>query len=126
MPLQSVFVPELTWATQPGIVAVGSTAEYSVSLNESGRLTRIVRREIDPIPASREQAISHIGDGSPIEIRNSCFIDQGNMVDKRGYAETIPLIGTVFLSPSGDLWVQRFTFTSGLTARWACGSSRNG
>ena len=31
------------------------------------------------------------------------------MAEKRGYAETIPLIGTVFLSPSGELWVERFT-----------------
>jgi hypothetical protein len=30
------------------------------------------------------------------------------MVDKRGYADVIPLIGTVFLSPSGELWVERF------------------
>jgi len=31
------------------------------------------------------------------------------MVDERGYAETIPMIGTVFLSPTGELWVQRFS-----------------
>ncbi|UCG85175.1 MAG: 6-bladed beta-propeller [Gemmatimonadota bacterium] len=109
MPLQQVFVPELAWAAQPGIVAFGSSAEYSISFTEAGSVTRIVRREIEPMPASRELAMLQLGDGSPIEIRRSCFIDPAEMLDERGYAETIPLIRTVFLGPSGELWVQRFT-----------------
>jgi hypothetical protein len=34
------------------------------------------------------------------------------MVDKRGFAEVIPLIETILLSPSGELWVRRFTIDS--------------
>jgi hypothetical protein len=110
LPLLPVFAPEVAWATQPGMVAVSSSVEYSVSFIEAGRLTRIVRRAIDPMPASREQAIVHRGDGFRMSSsQGSCAIDPDEMVDKGGYADIIPLIGTLFLSPTGELWVQRFT-----------------
>jgi hypothetical protein len=107
--LPPLFAPEVAWATQPGKVAVSASVEYSISFSEAGSLTRIVRREITPIPASRDQAIINLGEGFRINFgRGPCLIDPAEMVEKRGYAEMIPLIGTVFLSPSGDLWVQRF------------------
>lgn len=109
-PLQPIFTPELAWATQPGIVAVSSSVKYSVSFIEAGSLIRIVRREIDPTPGSREQAILHLGDDFRFTVdQNPCVTDPAEMVDKRGYGDIIPLIRTVFLSPSGELWVQRFT-----------------
>ncbi len=62
------------------------------------------------LPASRDQAILQLGEGYRINFGHGpCLIDPADMVDKRGYAETIPLIGTVMLSPSGELWVQRFS-----------------
>ena len=107
--LPPLFAPEVAWATQPGKIAVSASVEYSVSFREAGALTRIVRREIEPMPASRDQAIAHLGEGFRINFgRGPCLIDPAEMVDKRGYAEIIPLIGTVFLLPSGELWVQRF------------------
>ena len=110
LPLLPVFAPEVAWATRRGMVAVSLSVEYSVSFTEAGRLTRIVRREIEPTSASREQAILHRGDGFRLSsTRGPCLIDPAEMVDKGGYADLIPLIKTVFLSPSGELWVQRFT-----------------
>jgi hypothetical protein len=111
---QPIFASEVIWAAQPGIVAVSSSPEYSISVIEAGRLTRIVRRDVDPIAASRELAIRHLGDSYKDE--NPCRIDPAEMVDNRGYAGTIPLIGTVFLSPSGEVWVQRFMVDRDATA----------
>ena len=108
--LPHIFAPEIAWDVQPGMVAVSSSVEYSVSIREAGDLTRIVRREIVPMPASRDQAIIYLGEGFPINFgRGPCLIDPAEMVDKRGHADLIPLIGTVLLSPSGGFWVQRFT-----------------
>jgi hypothetical protein len=110
--LPPLFAPEVAWATQPGIVALSVSGEYSISFREAGILTRIVRREIEPMPASRDQAIFHLGEGMRFNFgrgRGPCLIEPAEVVDKRGYAEIVPLIGTVFLSPSGELWVQRFT-----------------
>jgi hypothetical protein len=107
--LPPIFAPELTWAPGPGVVALGTTTEYSISLVQAGNVTRIVRRQIAPMPASRDRAIHHLGEGIRIGLsRGSCLIDPAEMVDKRGVAEVIPLIGRIFLSPSGELWVQRF------------------
>jgi len=108
--LPQVFAPEITWAPGSGMVAVATTAEYSVSFILAGKVTRIVRRQIAPLPASRDQAILHLGEGMRIGLRgSSCVVDPGEMVDKRGFAEVIPLIRRIFLTPSGELWVQRFT-----------------
>jgi hypothetical protein len=108
--LPPIFAPQVAWDTQRGMVAVSLTMEYSISIREDGYLTRIARRAIEPRPASRERAILNLGEGMSIDFgRGPCLIDPAEMVDKRGYAEVVPLIGTVFLSPSGELWVERFT-----------------
>jgi hypothetical protein len=108
--LPPIFAPQVAWDTQRGMVAISLTMEYSISIREGGHLTRIARRAIEPLPASREQAILNLGEGMSIDFgRGPCLIDPAEMVDKRGYADFVPLIGTVFLSPSGELWVERFT-----------------
>ena len=109
-----IFAPEIAWATQPGRVAVSPSAEYSVSFWEAGSVARIVRRDIAPIAATRDQAILHLGEGYRINFGHGpCLIDPVEMVDKRGYDDIVPLIGSVLLSPSGELWVQRFTVDQG-------------
>jgi len=105
-----IFAPEIAWAARLGRVAASSSAEYSVSTWEAGSVVRIVRREILAQPATRDQAILYLGDGYRVNFgRGPCLIDPAEMVDKRGYADLIPPIKTVLLSPSGELWVQRFT-----------------
>ena len=109
IPLLPLFAPELVWATQPGMVAMSSSVEYSVSFREAGSPARFVRREIAPMPASRDQAIFHLGEGMRFNFgRGPCLIEPAEVVEKGGYADVIPLIGTLMLSPSGELWVQRF------------------
>lgn len=108
--LAPVFAPEIAWAARLGRVAVSSSAEYSVAIWEAGSVARIVRRAIAPVPATRDQALLHLGDGFRINFgRGPCLINPAEMVDKRGYADVVPPIGTVLMSPSGELWVQRFT-----------------
>lgn len=108
--LPPIFAPEIAWAARPGTVAVSSTAAYAVALWQAGRVARIVRRDIEPVVATREQAIRHLGEGYRINFgRGPCLIDPGEMVDKRGFADVVPPIGTLLLGPSGELWVQRFT-----------------
>jgi hypothetical protein len=107
--LPPIFAPALTWARGTGVVAVSTTVEYSISFIQGGNVTRIVRRQVAPMQASRAQALLHLGEGFRIGLgRGPCLIDPAEMVDKRGFAEVIPLIGRIFLSPSGELWVQRF------------------
>jgi len=108
--LPPIFAPEIAWAARDGTVAVSSTAEFSIALWDAGTVSRIIRRAITPTPATRDEAIRHLGEGFRINFgRGPCLIDPGEMVDKRGYADVIPTIGTVLLGPTGELWVRRFT-----------------
>ena len=108
--LPPIFAPEIAWAARPGTVAASSTAEYAIAFWNAGRVARIVRRDIKPVIATRDQAIRHLGEGYRINFgRGPCLIDPAEMVDKRGYADVVPPIGTVLLGPSGELWVRRFT-----------------
>jgi len=108
--LPPVFAPEIAWAARGGRVAVTSTADYAVSIWEAGRRARIVRRDLARVPATREEAVRHLGEGMRVNFgRGPCLIDPGEMVEKRGYADVVPPIRTVLLGPSGELWVQRFT-----------------
>jgi len=117
LPQLPIFAPELAWTAQHGIVAFGSSLEYSVSIAEAGTLSRIVRRQIDPAPASRDLAMSQVGEGFTLTVReSSCHADPDDVVDDRGYGKTIPLIGAMLLGPSGELWIRRFTLESGPTA----------
>jgi hypothetical protein len=108
--LPPIFAPEIAWAAMGGRVAVTSTADYAVSFWEAGRRTRIVRRDLARVPATREEAVRHLGEGMLVNFgRGPCLIDPGEMVEKRGFADVIPPIRTVLLGPTGELWVQRFT-----------------
>jgi hypothetical protein len=108
--LPPVFAPEIAWAARGGTVAVTSTAAYSIALWQGGKVSRIVRRAIAAEPATRDDAIRHLGEGMRVNFgRGPCLIDPGEMVDKRGYADVVPPIGTVLLGPAGELWVRRFT-----------------
>lgn len=116
--LPPIFAPEIAWAARVGTVAVTSTAEYAIALWTAGQVARIVRRDIDPAIATRDEAIRHLGKGYRINFgRGPCLIDPGEMVDKRGYADVVPPIGTVLLGPSGELWVRRFTVDPDAVAR---------
>jgi hypothetical protein len=111
-----IFAPEVAWDVRKGQVAVNLTAEYSISFWEAGLVTRIARREITAVEGSRDQAITHLGEGFRINFgRGPCLIDPAEMVDKRGYHEVIPLIKTLLMGPSGELWVERFVLDTAET-----------
>lgn len=81
---------------------------YVLSVIEAGTVTRSIRRSVEPIRATRALAIAELGEGFKINFgRGPCTIDPAEMVDGRGYAETIPMILNVLLSPEGELWVER-------------------
>lgn len=105
-----IFAPEIAWDARAGTVALAASVEYSISFMHAARLTRIVRRAVPPTPAARDLAVEYLGEGVSFNFgRGPCLIDPGEMVDKRGYADLVPIIQTILLGPTGELWVQRFT-----------------
>jgi hypothetical protein len=106
--LQPLFSATLAWDGRGPRAAVAAGPEYAVRVFDSGRLVRIVRRAIEPLEATRELAIQELGEGFTINFgRGPCTIPPAEMVDGRGFAETVPVVEGVRLSPSGEIWVQR-------------------
>ena len=70
--------------------------------------TRILRRAIEPARATREAASATIGDGVRVVAGGGVRIcDPEEVVERRGFAETIPVIGEVARGPGSTLWVRR-------------------
>lgn len=104
-----VLAPEIAWDARAGRVAAAITTGFSVAMWEGERLARIVRRDIAPVAATRDDAIASQGEGITIRFGgNPCEIGAAALVDARGYAEVLPLIATLWLSPTGELWLRRF------------------
>lgn len=108
--LRPVFAPALRWAHSAGRVAATSSVAYEVDLFESeGTRVRSVRRDIIASPASREAAIAAAEPGMRLAGGDGvCEITPEAMVDAIGYETSIPVVADIRVSPTGELWVERF------------------
>lgn len=104
-----LFTPHVVWHHRDGITAVVPGPGYRIDLYDGPRLVRSIRRTVDPVPATRELAIAEAGEGFTINFgRGPCTVPPGEYVDARGFAEVVPAIADLMLTPGGDLWVKRW------------------
>jgi hypothetical protein len=69
---------------------------------------RKLRRGFGTRTSSEQMALDELGEGFVINFgRRPCTIKPQEMVEARGFAETLPWILQVTLSPGGELWVGR-------------------
>ena len=101
-----LFAPELVWQAVGNRVAVSSNTEYVVDIIEAGRLRRSVRRSLAPRPVTEAMALRQVGNGVFVAA-TQCTIPATELVAGRGYAQVMPSVKAVALSPGGELWVQR-------------------
>jgi hypothetical protein len=81
---------------------------YSVDVHRGGRRTRILRRDVAPRPVTQAMAEAQYPDGMTVRMETGpCRIPASEVVQKAGYAETMPAIGAVALDPRGRIWIQR-------------------
>lgn len=106
--LPRIFEVQVTWAAADGTVVVSRSDLYEVEVIEDGELIRKVRRAFGSRPASDEMAVEELGEGFTINFgQGPCTIPPREMVDARGFAETVPWIARVILAPGGEVWVGR-------------------
>ena len=106
--LPRVFEVQVSWAVQAGTVAVSRSDLYEMEIFESGQLVRVVKRGLDRRSATDQMAIEELGEGYTINFgQGPCTIPPREMVDARGFAETLPWIAQVTLAPGGEIWVER-------------------
>lgn len=104
-----LLAPGLQWDVEGGLVAVSRMDRYRIDLFDlSGRPVRSVRRDLAPREATEADALAEAGPGMRMRGNVECEASAEEVVAERGYAERIPLVGSLLLSPSGELWVERF------------------
>lgn len=104
-----VFEPDLRWSGFGGTVAVTSATEYDVTVYRDGTPVQVLRRSIAPVPATPEAAERRVGTGMKVVAPGGGVrtCDAAEVVEQRGVAEAIPVIGELTEGPNGTLWVRR-------------------
>ena len=103
-----VFSPTMRWSPSEDGVAVTTTADYDIAFYRGDTLTRVVRRPIEPVRATREAAAASVGDGMRVAAAGAVRVcDSEEVVEQRGIAATIPVIDGLTRGPAGTLWVRR-------------------
>ncbi|UCG87499.1 MAG: hypothetical protein JSW71_02845, partial [Gemmatimonadota bacterium] len=103
-----VFSPELRWAVVGDGVAVTTSIDYEVMFHRDDAIVRILRRAIDPEPATWDAAIAAIGGSMRRPMRGGALVcDSEEVVEQRRMADVIPVIGALAPGPEGSLWVKR-------------------
>jgi len=103
-----VFSPTMRWSASGEGVAVVTSSGYDIAFYRGDTVTRVLRRALEPGRATREAAAASVGDGMRVVAAGVVRIcDSEEVVEQRGFAETIPVIGGLVQGPEGTLWVRR-------------------
>jgi len=103
-----IFAPKISWDLCGTSMAVNQSSEYAIDVYREESLVRKVRRALSPRTATRDLALAELGEGVRVDFgRGPCLIRADELVDGRGFADHIPTISGIKLSPDGHLWVQR-------------------
>lgn len=108
--MTELLAPELRWTVAGERIFVVEDANYVIDVYEAGRFVASYRREVAPLPATRELALRAVGDKMEVrfDFGGSCVIQPDEVVDVRGYAKVVPTIGDLAIAPDGTLWIRRY------------------
>jgi hypothetical protein len=108
MGIGPIFRAGIRWTPLGGTVAAATAADYTITIYRDGVPVRMVRRSLDPVPATPELAAARVGTGMKVQSTagvRTC--DAREVVEQRGIADVIPVIDDVAEGPNGTLWVRR-------------------
>jgi hypothetical protein len=106
--MTAIFAPEMRWTAVEHGIAVATSAGYEVAVYRDDRIVRLLRRAIDPMPATREAALEELGEGMRVVYGGGVRVcDNDEVLEKRGLADVIPVINELAAGPQGSLWIKR-------------------
>lgn len=111
LPVEPIFEPQLRWALGGDVVAVAASARYEIELSRDGVPERKIGRDVAGRPASRDLALQEVRDGYELTAPVRCRISPSELVEARGFADTVPAISGLAVAPDGSLWVRRAVVT---------------
>jgi hypothetical protein len=109
-----MLAPEFVWYARDSVVAVTAAARYEVDFYDvRGQLRRSVRRLLPARAATVADAERWAGQNPIVYTRGSteCRIPAREMVEKIGFADSLPAVSALLLTPDGGLWVRRWSVT---------------
>ena len=111
LPVEPIFEPQLQWALGGDVIAVAASPRYEIEVSRSGVPERKIARDLDPRRASRDLALQEVRDGYELTAPVRCRISPSELVEARGFADTVPAISGLAVAPDGSLWVRRAAVT---------------
>lgn len=104
-----IFEPEMVWDTNGRDVAVLAGYSYRLDLyGPDGKLVRSIRRAVDLIQATSDDARQELGPVPGFRIRGRlCTWDPKELVELRGFYPLIQPLDAMALTPDGYLWARR-------------------
>lgn len=107
-----IFSPRPQFAVSGDRLAVSRQTHYLIDVYDGPRLARSVRRDIPPVPSSREALARLYPDGFRVRFSRpgECIITLDDLETKLGMAPVVPALRALALAPDGALWVERYTF----------------
>jgi len=109
--LAPLFGPELNWDADGDRIAVNDTTAYVVDMFRGERRIASYRRDLSLRSVDRDDALAELGKGKTVVIPGGrCRIDPVEELEGRGYADRLPAISALAVSPDGMIWVRRGSF----------------
>jgi hypothetical protein len=103
-----LFAPTLHWDANDDRIVVNDTSAYVIDIFRGLQKVASYRRDLPIRRMSREDALAELGKGKTVTTpRGKCRIDPEDELEGRGFAETMPAVSGLVLSPDGSVWVRR-------------------
>lgn len=113
--LPRVFEMEVKWDSRRATAVAAASPDYLLTQYEGTSPVRSIRTGRAARPATEAMAREQLGEGFRINFgQGPCTIPPEEMVPERGFADVIPWVDRIALSPSGEVWVQRFEVGQGV------------
>ncbi len=110
--LAPMFAPTFTVAMAGDLLAMARQDQYQVDLYRRGRLTARLRRPVEPVASTTEDAKRMYPDGWKVKFGNGggCTIDGAEVAEKSGMADRLPVLAQLGFGPDSTIWVRRHSF----------------
>jgi hypothetical protein len=105
------FSPTILWSGNTRLVAAAAGDGYRIDIWEGGDLVRSIRRDLPARAATKALALQDLGEGMRISLpgTSNCLIPAADLIEKGGFAPTVPAVKQLSTAPDGTLWVERHT-----------------
>lgn len=99
-----IFTHELFWFATSDRIYVTPGPSYRIDVYQDGDLHTRIARDVAGVPATRAMAEREVADGLTL---GACTVPANEIVDGRGFVETVPALSRFVVSPVGEIWAGR-------------------